>query len=185
MLQAFIPQPRRAEAGGFFRRPPSLAVEVEAGLTPPSPHPSPHPFIRAGQQHKKGATEKALVRYKSPPLLYFQVALAILLNVSGQLLLKRAAMVGSADVDAVSSAAKSFLSPYFIGGGASLGLSSLFWVTVLKKLPLTIVHPITGVVFILVPVASYFLWDEPLPPLRLVGILVIMVGVYLVARGAP
>lgn len=125
------------------------------------------------------------MRYKSPPLLYFQVVLAILLNVSGQLLLKRAAMVGSADVDAVSSATKSFLSPYFIGGAGSLGFSSLVWVTVLKKLPLTIVHPLTGVVFILVPVASYFLWDEPLPPLRLIGILVIMAGVYLVARGAP
>jgi drug/metabolite transporter (DMT)-like permease len=47
-----------------------------------------------------------------------------------------------------------------------------------------VVHPLTGVVFILVPILSHFIWNEPLPPLRMVGITVIMVGVYLVARGS-
>ena len=116
-------------------------------------------------------------------MIYLQLAVAILLNVGGQLLLKRASMVGAApDATQAASAMRSFLSPWFIGGAASLGLSSLFWVTVLKKIPLTIAHPLTGIVFILVPVASHFLWDEPLPALRVAGIMIIIVGVYLVAR---
>ena len=41
----------------------------------------------------------------------------------------------------------------------------------------------TGVVFILVPLASHFLWGESLPPTRLLGIAVIVFGVFLVARG--
>ena len=75
-----------------------------------------------------------------------------------------------------------YLSVWFIFGVLSLGLSSLLWVRVLKKVPLTLAHPITGIVFIMVPLTSYFLWKEPLPPTRLVGILVITLGVLLVAK---
>lgn len=117
-------------------------------------------------------------------MVYVQLAIAILLNVAGQLLLKRASMAGIADANVVTSTARSLVSPWFIGGAGSLGMSAVLWVGVLKKIPLTVVHPLTGVVFILVPVISHFLWDEPLPPLRLLGIAIIMVGVYLVARGA-
>lgn len=116
-------------------------------------------------------------------MIYLQLVVAILFNVSGQLLLKRASMVSSAGAtSAAASMARLLFSPWFLGGAASLGLSAVLWVGVLKKVPLTIAHPLTGVVFILVPVASHFLWDEPLPPLRLLGIFVIIVGVFLVAR---
>jgi multidrug transporter EmrE-like cation transporter len=53
---------------------------------------------------------------------------------------------------------------------------------VLKKLPLTIAHPITGIVFILVPIMSHALWGEPLPPARIAGIAIVIVGICLVAR---
>lgn len=123
------------------------------------------------------------MRYISPGLIYLQLLVAILFNVGGQLLLKRASMVGGSEAaSAAASMVKPIFSPWFIGGAASLGLSSVLWVGVLKRLPLTIAHPLTGIVFILVPVASHFLWDEPLPPLRMLGIFVIIVGVFLVAR---
>jgi multidrug transporter EmrE-like cation transporter len=114
-------------------------------------------------------------------LPYILLAVAILFNVIGQLSLKRAAMAGSAaDADAL----KSFLSPYLFAGVASLGTSMLLWVQVLRKLPLTIAHPISGLVFAMVPVASHYLWQEPLPGSRVLGIAIIVLGVILVARGA-
>jgi drug/metabolite transporter (DMT)-like permease len=58
----------------------------------------------------------------------------------------------------------------------------LLWVLVLRALPLTLVHPFTGTVFILVPLASHLLWKEPLPRTRVIGICIIMVGIYLVVR---
>lgn len=115
-------------------------------------------------------------------MIYVQLVLAIILNVAGQLLFKRAAM-SSAAPDA--PAHKAILSPWFIGGAGSLGASMLLWVLVLRKLPLTLAHPITGAVFILVPLASHLLWKEPLPRTRLLGILVIIAGIYFVAQSGP
>ncbi|MCC6558266.1 MAG: EamA family transporter [Polyangiaceae bacterium] len=112
---------------------------------------------------------------------YVLLAVAIALNVAGQLLLKRAAMAGAG---AGVSPLKAFMSPYLCAGVASLGASMLLWVQVLRKVPLTLAHPITGLVFVVVPVASHFLWGEELPATRIVGILIIIFGVILVARGA-
>jgi undecaprenyl phosphate-alpha-L-ara4N flippase subunit ArnE len=112
-------------------------------------------------------------------LIYVALALAILLNVAGQLLLKRAAMSGGGEG---APAYKAYLSVWFFGGAGSLGASMLLWVQVLRAIPLTLAHPLTGVVFILVPLASHLLWKEPLPRTRLLGICIIIVGIYLVAR---
>jgi undecaprenyl phosphate-alpha-L-ara4N flippase subunit ArnE len=107
------------------------------------------------------------------------LAVAIAFNAAGQLMLKRATMghapgAGPREV---------FLSPWFLGGGAALGLSMVLWVLVLRRVPLTIAHPLTGSVFLIVPLASHLLWREPLSTTRLVGIGIIVVGIALVARG--
>jgi drug/metabolite transporter (DMT)-like permease len=75
-----------------------------------------------------------------------------------------------------------FSSPWFIAGGVSLGVSMLAWVQVLRKLPLTIAHPITGAIFVMVPLASHVLWNEPLPMRRVLGIAIIGAGIVVVAR---
>lgn len=113
---------------------------------------------------------------------YLFLAIAIAFNIGGQVLLKRAAMSGlGADNAAV---VRAYLSPYFFLGVGSLGISMLLWVHVLRKVPLTVAHPATAVVFVVVPVLAHFLWDEPLPPLRVLGMVVIVLGVYLVVRGS-
>jgi len=108
------------------------------------------------------------------------LAIALGFNVIGQLMLKRASLAGGAGVMPLDI----FLSGWFVGGGASLGISMVLWVQVLRRLPLTIAHPISGAVFFIIPVASHFLWDEPMPPVRLLGILIIVIGIALVARGS-
>jgi undecaprenyl phosphate-alpha-L-ara4N flippase subunit ArnE len=105
---------------------------------------------------------------------FFLLAIAIALNAAGQLLLKRATM-GAGEV---------FLSGWFLAGVATLGSSMLLWVQVLRKVPLTIAHPLSGAAFLIVPLASHLFWREPLSTMRLVGIFVIVVGIALVARGA-
>jgi undecaprenyl phosphate-alpha-L-ara4N flippase subunit ArnE len=112
-------------------------------------------------------------------LLIVQIVLGIFLNVAGQLLMKSAAIAGGI---AEGGAQRAIFSGWFIAGGASLGLSMLAWVQVLRKLPLTVAHPLTGAIFVMVPVASHFIWNEPLNSKRLIGILVIGVGIVIVAR---
>lgn len=113
---------------------------------------------------------------------YLRLAISILFNMAGQLLLKRTAM-GGGNLAAGAPIYAPFISGWFVLGVLCLGMGSILWVTVLKKLPLTIAHPLTAIVFILVPVASHFLWGEPLPLMRAMGIGVIISGVVLVARG--
>ena len=110
---------------------------------------------------------------------YLRLAVTILLNMAGQLLLKRTAMAGGGPDAAIY---KPFLSGWFVTGVTCLGLSSVLWVTVLKKMPLTLAHPLTAIVFILVPIGSHLLWSEPLPLTRVLGIFVIVLGVIVVAR---
>ena len=68
------------------------------------------------------------------------------------------------------------------GGAVAMGVSMLAWVQVLRKLPLTIAHPITGAIFVMVPLASHVLWNEPLPMRRVLGIAIIGAGIVVVAR---
>jgi multidrug transporter EmrE-like cation transporter len=117
--------------------------------------------------------------YNQPVRGSLQLASSIVLNVTGQLLLKRAAMAGGGPNAAVY---RPFLSGWFMLGLTCLGFGSVLWVTVLKKMPLTLAHPITAISFILVPFGSHLLWSEPLPAMRMIGILVIILGVILVAR---
>ena len=105
----------------------------------------------------------------------------VVLNVAGQLLLKRAAMSGGAE----GSAHRSLLSLWFLAGGGTLGVSMLLWVQVLRGLPLNVAHPMTiGGCLALIALASRMLWSEPLPRSRIAGIAVILVGVVLAAPGA-
>ena len=108
------------------------------------------------------------------------LALSILFNVAGQLSLKRAAIAGGAPDSGMSH---SLFSPFYFGGAACLGVALLTWVQVLRHMPLTLAHPISGAVFVLVPLGSHLIWREPLGASRMIGILVIVIGVILVARG--
>ncbi len=108
------------------------------------------------------------------------LAVAIAFNAAGQLLLKRTTM-GAGEGPVMRDV---FISGWFLAGVAVLGLSMLLWVQVLRKVPLTIAHPLSGAAFAIVPVASHLLWREPLSATRIAGILVIVIGIALVARGA-
>jgi undecaprenyl phosphate-alpha-L-ara4N flippase subunit ArnE len=114
-------------------------------------------------------------------MLILFVVLNILFNVAGQLFMKKAAMTGGV---ADGGGQRAIFSPWFLGGVVALGLSMLAYIQVLRRLPLTIAHPINGVLFALVPVSSHLLWNEPLPASRFLGILVIIAGIVLVARAA-
>lgn len=108
------------------------------------------------------------------------VAAVIVLNATGQLLLKRAAIerAGGGFVRDV------FLSPWFILGAAAHAATMIVWLLALRRVPLTVAHPLTGSVFILVPVASHLLWSEPLGTQRMIGIAVIALGIAVVASVA-
>jgi multidrug transporter EmrE-like cation transporter len=62
-------------------------------------------------------------------------------------------------------------------------VTSLFsWLYSLKYVPLNVAFNLTGMVQVLVPIASWLILGEHIGPTRICGILVVCAGVYVVAR---
>ena len=57
------------------------------------------------------------------------------------------------------------------------------WMIILDRIPLSFAFPLTAVVMLVVPVASYFVFGEELTPWRLVGIGMIVAGVVVMGGG--
>ncbi|GBD07961.1 4-amino-4-deoxy-L-arabinose-phosphoundecaprenol flippase subunit ArnE [Candidatus Thermoflexus japonica] len=69
--------------------------------------------------------------------------------------------------------------------GMSLYLGgSLFWLTALSRLDLSLAYPFAGLNYVLILLASYFVFGEALNPTRIAGALLIALGVSLIARSA-
>jgi multidrug transporter EmrE-like cation transporter len=67
-------------------------------------------------------------------------------------------------------------------GLACYGLSSLFWLLTLRKLPLSTAYPMVSFGYILVMVISFYLFQESLSMQKWFGAAFISLGVLLIAR---
>jgi len=76
------------------------------------------------------------------------------------------------------------LSPYLWFGLLGALLVFAFWSTILSKIDLSIAVPIASLSYILVPLSSIIFFHEKIPPLRWLGILIILSGVILVSLSA-
>lgn len=75
-----------------------------------------------------------------------------------------------------------FKSPLVMLGLTFYALGALAWIAVLSKLDLSVAYPFLALNFVFVTVASRFILGETVPPLRWLGILVIITGILLVAK---
>ena len=110
-------------------------------------------------------------------LLGFSVLLSI-----GQLLLKRAALQ-VADDGVAAAIAKLALSPTLWAALVLYGLSTMLWVLILRTTPLSLAYPFVALGFVLLPVLSWWLFDEKLGWSLLAGTVLIVCGVLVVTIG--
>jgi drug/metabolite transporter (DMT)-like permease len=61
-------------------------------------------------------------------------------------------------------------------------MSAVFWLVVLSRLELSLVYPMVSVAYILVALFSWFFFKENVNLVRWLGILVIVMGVFLISR---
>ena len=116
----------------------------------------------------------------SPASLGFAF-ITVLLNGGAQLLLRQAALSG-----ATPSAPMTLLrNAWFMAGIAAYGVSVLTWLLVLRKVPLSIAAPFVALVYILVPLASRTAFGDVVTPKMWLGMGLVVLGVTLVASGAP
>ena len=105
-----------------------------------------------------------------------------LLNMAQQILLKQSAIDadragGTWLVDILSS-------HWFLAAIVAEIVCFAIWMTVLSELDLSKAFPLSAISYVLIMGVAWIVFDEPLPPLRLAGSLLILAGVWLIATAS-
>jgi multidrug transporter EmrE-like cation transporter len=110
----------------------------------------------------------------------------VILNALGQLLLKAGTnAVGPFEfsaANAVPVGVKLASQPYVIAGVVCYFVSLVVWLMALSRVEVSVAYPMLSIGYALNAVAAWYLFGEAVTPLRLLGIGVIVLGVYIVAR---
>ena len=75
------------------------------------------------------------------------------------------------------------LRPGVLGGLALYGIGTVLWLSALSRTELSQAYPFVGLGFVLTALLGHFLFSEPLGLARLGGTVLVVAGVYVVARG--
>ena len=110
----------------------------------------------------------------------------VLLNAAAQLLLKagveRVGVIGLGWNSIVSSGLRLALEPYILGGLLCYVVSVVVWILALSRVEVSIAYPMLSIGYVVTALAAWALLGESLSMMRMVGIAVIILGVFLVAR---
>lgn len=113
-------------------------------------------------------------------LLYVLMILSnVILLVGGQTLWKYG--LRNMDLTSLKSVLLAMFSPWVIGGIVLYVIATVIWIYLLNKLSLSLLYPLQSLAYVAAIFVSLFVFHEHIPPLRWVGVGVILVGVSLVA----
>ncbi|MEE3718411.1 hypothetical protein V2H45_16845 [Tumidithrix elongata RA019] len=109
---------------------------------------------------------------------------SLLLSIVGQFLLKAGALaLGRVGMGNVAEKIVSMaLQPYLWAGIAMYGLSAIGYIIVLSRTKLSIAAPTISISYVIITLGGALLFHEPLPLIRMVGVLVIVIGVLMVLQ---
>jgi len=114
------------------------------------------------------------------------VLTGVLLNAVAQLMLKAGTnAIGAFQFSTANLAPigwKVATQPFILGGLACYAVSVVVWILALSRVEVSIAYPMLSVGYVVNAVAAYFLFGEAVGVQRLVGIGIIILGVYIVAR---
>jgi len=108
------------------------------------------------------------------------VALAlgtVALNSGAQILLRSAALRGATPTEPATL----LKSPLFLVALAAYALSVLVWLSVLRKVPLSVAMPFMALVYVVVPIAARFAFGDELSLRTVGGAALVIAGVLVVA----
>ena len=120
------------------------------------------------------------------PVALGLVLAAIVLGTCAQLLLKAGtnavgAFAFSLD-NAVPVGIRLALDPRILGGAGCYAVSLAIWIMALSRVEVSVAYPMLSIGFALNAVLAWWLLGESVTPMRMLGIGIIIAGVWLVAR---
>ncbi len=118
---------------------------------------------------------------------YFAMLLtAVIISGTGELLLKYGMnQVGEISLhpDTIAtSLLRTFTTPFVLLGFVFIFGGSIVWLAIISKVQLSYAYPMLSLGYIFVVGVSWLVLNEQFPPTRLVGVLVIVLGVIIVSR---
>lgn len=119
--------------------------------------------------------------------LSFSLVLAgVLLNAAAQLLLKAGTnAVGHFEftgANIVPVGLRLALEPHILGGVSCYVVSLVVWIMALSRVEVSIAYPMLSIGYLVNAVAAWYLFGETVTVMRLAGIGIIVLGVFIVAR---
>ncbi len=106
-------------------------------------------------------------------MIYIVALICVLGIAAGQLLFKLSAMAFHRSGDFLNPGALT----YFVIALALYGITTLGWVWLLQKAELGKIYPLMALAFVIVPIASYFMFGERFNAQYFLGVALIMVGI--------
>ena len=110
---------------------------------------------------------------------------SVVFAIAGQLTLKAAmnevGRIGRADVSTpVATALRVAKEPKLWIGLTLFGISALFWLVVLSRVPLSVAYPFVGLSYVMVVAFSRVVLNEHVPALRWLGVVIVAVGIAII-----
>ena len=114
---------------------------------------------------------------------FFLILLNTLILVSGQFLWKIGMMKQEPSFSSIGEIIKLLFSPYILSGLTLYGFATVLWLFILTRVPLSVAYPVQSLAYIFAVFGAYFLFNEPLGWTKIIGVMLIMVGVSLIGFG--
>jgi drug/metabolite transporter (DMT)-like permease len=119
-------------------------------------------------------------------IAYIPLLLGIILNASAQLLLK----TGMGKIGYFTFSVKNIwpiglavaTNPYILMGLCCYVISVVVWLLGLSRIDVSIAYPLLSLAYVAVAIIAYFFLHEQVTFMRMAGIFVILIGVFIVAR---
>ncbi|MFA5191675.1 MAG: hypothetical protein WC740_13165 [Verrucomicrobiia bacterium] len=116
---------------------------------------------------------------------YLQIIMAAFCVTAAELLFKRGAMATAHDPAPLGIIGLSVLGSMWTWCGIAVYIASfLFWLNVLRRVPLHIAFSIMSVTQVLVPLGAWWFGNEHISPCRWVGVFIVLAGIFVVAGPA-
>ena len=113
-------------------------------------------------------------------MTYFLLIFNIILMSIGQLFFKQSAIF-SDHHPKLNFVLKYILNPWFYAAVSFFAIATFSWVKILTQMKISVAYPILSISYILTAIGAYYIFQERLSLLNMVGIFLIMVGVSLIS----
>ncbi|MDH7570528.1 MAG: EamA family transporter [Armatimonadota bacterium] len=111
------------------------------------------------------------------------ILLSVLLGSVGQVVLKTG-MEAVPEISSGLGVVHAFRHPVVLAGLACYVVATFAWLVVLQRVPVSLAYPMISLNYIFVTLLARYFRGEVVPPVRYLGLLLILAGVMVIARTA-